>query len=170
MRTRFALFAGLAALCPVLVAGPAGVPAASVTVPLESVTVDETAIRASISPAPPSQGELLRKAQSADLPEAERLASLDQIQDQDAIFQLIFKPGSDTNLAVRVAAVWSLAELDILSYLKTKCPDERVSSAASARLAASGVAGSVRDPEQCKQTVRAYARRMYGHLRSVRDN
>ena len=164
MRTRFALAAGLAALCPVLVAGPAGVPAASVTVPLESVTVEEKAIRASVSPAPPSQGDLFRRAQSARLSEAERLASLDRIQDQDAIFRLIFKPGSDTNLAVRVAAVWSVAELDILWYLKAKCRDERVSAAASTRLAASGVADSVRDPEQCKQTVRAYARRMRDEL------
>ena len=164
MRTLFALAVGLAALCPVLVAGPAGVPAASVAVPLESVTVDEMAIRASVSAAPLSQEELLRRAQSADFSEAERLASLDKIQDQDAIFRLIFKPGSDTNLAVRVAAVWSIAELDVLWYLKTKCPDERVSAVASTRLAASGVADSVRDPEQCKQTVRAYVRRMGGGL------
>ena len=164
MRTLFALAAGLAALCPVLVAGPAGVSAASVTVPLESVTVDEMAIRASVSAAPLSQEELLRRAQSAEFSETERLASLDQIQDQDAIFRLIFKPGSDTNLAVRVAAVWSIAELDVLWYLKTKCPDERVSAAASTRLAASGVADSVRDPEQCKRAVRAYVRRMGGGL------
>jgi len=164
MRTQFALLAGLAVLCPALVAGPVGVPAASVTIPLESATVDESAIRASVSPASPSQGDLLRKAQSTDLSETERLASLDQIQDQDAIFQLIFKPGSDTNLAVRIAAVWSLAELDVLWYLKAKCQDERVSAAASARLVASGVAGSVRNLEQCKRTVRAYARRMYPAL------
>lgn len=163
MRMRFVLFAGIAAACPALVAGLVGKPASAVTVPLESVTVDEAAIRATISPAPPSQMDLLKKVRSTELPEAKRLAALAQIQDQDAIFQLIFKPGSDTNQSVRVAAVQAIADHDILWFLKTMCRDERVSAVAAARLAASGPPGNARDPEQCKRTVQAYVQRMRGH-------
>lgn len=84
---------------------------------------------------------------------------LADIVDQDAFFQLMIKPGSDTNLAVRVAALQNIAEMDVVCFILGKCPPEsHVAAAARERL--SSVYGAVqgRRVEQCADTVRAYAR------------
>ena len=135
-------------------------PLESVTVPLESVTVTEASIRATVSPMPQSQNQLAETARSNKASEEERLAALAKVQDQDILFRLIFKPGCDTNLAIRVAALKSLAELDVIRFMEAKCPDQRVREAACERLDA--VYGKNRDRkvEQCKPTFRAYAQRM----------
>ena len=135
-------------------------PLESVTVPIESVTVTEASIQATVSPMPQSQRQLAETARSTKASEEERLAALAKVQDQDVLFQLIFKPGCDTNLAVRVAALNSLSELDVVRYLEAKCSDRRVCEVARERLDA--VYGGTRDRkvEQCMPTFRAYAQRM----------
>ena len=128
--------------------------------PIESVTVTEASIQATVSPMPQSQRQLAETARSTKASEEERLAALAKVQDQDVLFQLIFKPGSDTNLAVRVAALNSLSELDVVRYLEAKCSDRRVCEAARGRLDAVYGGNRDRKAEQCMPTFRAYAQRM----------
>ena len=135
-------------------------PLESVTVPIESVTVTEASVQATVSPMPQSQRQLAETARSTKASEEERLAALAKVQDQDVLFQLIFKPGSDTNLAVRVAALNSLSELDVVRYLEAKCSDRRVCEAARGRLDAVYGGNRDRKAEQCMPTFRAYAQRM----------
>ena len=166
MRRAAVLFAGLSAACAVLFAEPAGrpiasvtVPLASVTVPLDAVTVDEAAVRTAVSPAPPSQMQLVEKAQSTALSEAERVATVADIRDQDAFFRLMIKPGGDTNLAVRVAALQSIAEMDVVCFMMEKSPDSRVAEAAKERILSVYGTESNRRTEQCIDTMRSYAKR-----------
>ena len=161
------LIAGFAATLAAFSAKPVGVPLAavavpseSVTVPLESVTVNETSVRAAISPMPPSPSQWADMARSEKLSESERLAALANVQDQDALFRLMFKPGCDTNLAVRVAAMNAMAEIDVIRFMEANCPDRRVSEAAHERIAAIYGDKCSRQPEQCKETMRTYAKRM----------
>ena len=160
---------GFAATLAAFAAKPVGeplasvtVPLESVTVPLESVTVNETSVRAAISPMPPSPSQWADMARSEKLSEGERLAALAKVQDQDVLFRLMFKPGCDTNLAVRVAAMKSMAEMDVIRFMAANCPDRRVCEAAHERLEAIYGKNCSRQPEQCMAIVRAYAKRMSG--------
>lgn len=138
------------------------VPLESVTASIESVTVNEASVRASISPIPPSQNQLADAARSAKASVEERLAALAKVQDQDVLFRLVFKPGSDTNSAIRVTALKSLAELDVIRYMEVKCSDCRIREAAKERLDAVYGENRDRQVEQCEPTFRSYARRMRG--------
>ncbi len=164
-----ALIIGSAVVSAVCAVEPVGrpvsavtVPLESVTAPIESVTVSEASVRATVSPEPQSQNQLADIASSVKASEEERLAALAKVQDQDVLFRLVFKPGSDTNLAIRVTALKSLAELDVIRYMEAKCPDRRVREAAQERLDAVFGENRDRQAEQCKTTFRSYAQRMRG--------
>ena len=166
MRRAIVLLAGLSAAYAAVSAEPVGRPVASVTVPLDSVTVtfdavtvDESAVRATVSPAPPSQMQLVEKARSTDISESERVATVAGISDQDAFFHLMLKPGSDTNLAVRVAALQSIAEMDVVRFMMEKAPDSRVAAAAKERISSVYGEKCNRSAEQCADTMRSYAKR-----------
>ena len=161
------LIAGSAVVSAAFAVETVGKPASAVTVPLESVTasiesvtVSEESVQASISPVPQSQSQLADNARSVKASEEERLAALSKVQDQDELFRLVIKPGSDTNLAVRVTALKSLVELDVIRYIEAKCPDRRVCDAAKERLDAVYGENRNREVEQCKPTFRSYALRM----------
>ena len=161
------LIAGSVVVSAAFAVEPVGRPVSAVTAPLESVTVskesvtaDEASVRATISPMPQSQSQLADVARSVEVSEKERLEALAKVQDQDVLFRLMFKPGSDTNLAIRVTALKSLAELDVVRYMEAKCPDRRVREAAQERLDAVYGENRNRQVEQCKPTFRSYAQRM----------
>jgi len=163
----FVLIAGFAAALSASAAKPVGKPVAAVTLPLESVTaslasvtVSETSVSAAVSAMPPSTDQLAETVRSAEIPESDRLAALAKVPDQDAIFRLMFKPGCDTNVAVRVAALKSMVEMDVVRYMETNCADQRVCKAARERIESVYGKNCNRRAEQCKQTVRAYVRRM----------
>ena len=134
----------------------------SVTASIESVTVSEASVRAVVSPAPQSQCQLAEAVRSVRASEDERLEALAKVLDQDVLFRLVFKPGSDTNLAVRVTALKSLAELDLVRFIEAKCSDQRVCEAAQERLDAVYGENHNRQVEQCEPTFRSYAQRMRG--------
>ena len=106
-----------------------------------------------------SQMQLVEKARSTDISESERVATVAGISDQDAFFHLMLKPGSDTNLAVRVAALQSIAEMDVVRFMMEKAPDSRVAAAAKERISSVYGEKCNRSAEQCADTMRSYAKR-----------
>lgn len=121
---------------------PAGVGIDSVAVPIGQVAipVDKAVVslasvtRCAKSDPVPSLADLVARVRDVRLTESERLAALEKIRDQDAIFYLFFKPGEDRNLAVRVAAVNRISEVDVLKALGEKTPIPEIRKAASSRL------------------------------------
>ena len=89
------------------------------------------------------------------------MAALDGIQDQEEMFRLIFKPGEDKNVAIRVAAIDLIAEIDIVKAIAAKCQIQAVRDAANRRLEAIYATESDRMMGGVSPVVNAYAKRLH---------
>ncbi|MGN0826651.1 MAG: hypothetical protein ACI4QD_01805 [Kiritimatiellia bacterium] len=162
MKNAVMLAVGVATALAVYAAETVGKPLSAVAVPLGEVTVPIESVTLSFK-----NEELAAAAQSIELPEAERLAAMAKISDQDVVFRLLFKPGRDTNVAVRIAALNSLADMDVVRYMAIKSSCPLVSKAAHDRLAAVYSSGCERTEEECRPAMRVYAKRMRAQGNSV---
>ena len=135
---------------------PVGVPVSAVTVPIESVTVVAKPLDVY---RPQSQVELTEQVRTG-MSEESRVKALDAIQDQDEIFRLIFKPGEDKNVSVRVAAIDLIAEIDIVKVIAAKCQIPAVRDAAKKRLETIYATELDRVMVDTSPVVNAYAKRL----------
>ena len=137
-------------------AEPVGMPISAVTVPIESVTV---AAQPLVVHRPQTQVELAEQVRTGSSQEV-RVAALGAIQDQEEMFRMIFKPGEDKNVAIRVAAIDLIAEIDIVKVIAAKCQIQDVRDAANRRLAAIYATESDRTMVDASPVVSAYAKRL----------
>lgn len=135
---------------------PTGMPISAVTVPLESVTVTA---RPLVVHRLQTQVELAEQVRTG-LSGESRVGALGDIQDQEEIFRLIFKPGEDKNEAVRVAAIELIAEIDIVKAIAAKCQVQSVRDAANRRLESVYAAEADRTMTGTSPVVSAYAKRL----------
>lgn len=159
-----------------------GQPIEKITVPLESITVKESQLRA------PTYEESREAALNGSTVEA-RLAAIGHIHDEatlieiirrdsdpavrkeafsrivsdDAVFAMIFKPGTNGVADVRLDAIARVAELEVVKSLAERCPDPAAKKAAADRLAAAYAEPADRVAEGVHPTVKAYARRNRQH-------
>jgi len=99
---------------------------ASVTVPAASVACKDTAKAM-------TRQDLLAIVRGNGSLE-ERLAALDQVWEQDDVFYLFFKPGTEHKTDIRVSAVERIVEVDILKALAGKVGVNEVDAIIAERL------------------------------------
>lgn len=108
------------------------VPASAVTARLDSLTVSEAAITVS------AESEKIRRDLIDQVrhgkTEAERLAALAHVWNQDDVLYLFFKPGEDGNANVRIAAINRLMDVSVLKVLAEKVTIPDIAKAISNRL------------------------------------
>ena len=146
------------------------VPASAVTVPLEQVTVSQEQVTVAesamtaLADSEKLRRELIDEVRGASSEDV-RLKALSRLWEQDDVFYLFFKPGTDRNPAIRAAAIRSLAEVEVVKALGEKSGVPEVSKAASDRLSATYADAKDQKPVQGSSVVRQYARRMKARSR-----
>lgn len=130
----------------------------AVTMPVANVTVPESSVAYSADDSARRRNAIafIRSAVS----ESERLKKMADLWNQDDIFYLLFKPGEDTNTAVRVAAVNGLAEIEILKAFVGKIKIREIEEAVTNRLNTIYVDGRKGRSTEISPIVRQYARRL----------
>ena len=94
-------------------ASQVGVSIAEIALPIESVVVSQKAItvsekeiaRAIPDAMPLTQQDFYARVRGVLMPEAERVDAFNRILDQELVFKLFFKPGEDSNIAIRKLAI-----------------------------------------------------------------
>jgi hypothetical protein len=147
-------------------AAPIGLSIAEITVPVESVTVSQKTITVAekditrrIPDVVPTQQELFVRVRSM-APENGRIDAFKGIQDQEMIFKLFFKPGEDSNIAIRKLALSKLAEVEIVKVIAEKVKMQELHDAAMTRI--KSIYANERDfkPIPESQVAMLYAQRM----------
>ena len=148
-------------------ATPVGISVAEITVPIESVTVSQKTVtvaekdisRKIPDVMPPTQQELYAKVRSM-VTESERINAFNGIQDQEMIFKLFFKPGEDSNIAIRKLALNKLAEVEVVKVIADKIKLQELHDAAMARIKSIYANECDFKPILESQVARLYAQRL----------
>jgi hypothetical protein len=149
-------------------ASQVGVSIAEIALPIESVVVSQKAITVSekeISRAIPdamplTQQDLYARVRGVMRPEAERVDAFNMILDQELVFKLFFKPGEDSNVAIRKLALSKLVEVELVRAIADKIEVPELRESAIARLKSIYVSESDLKPISESRLASLYVRRL----------
>lgn len=148
-------------------ATPVGISVAEITVPIESVTVSQKTVtvaekdisRKIPDVMPPTQQEFYAKVRGM-VTESERINAFNGIQDQEMIFKLFFKPGEDSNIAIRKLALNKLAEVEVVKVIADKIKLQELHDEAMVRIKSIYANECDYKPIPGSQVAMLYAKRM----------
>jgi hypothetical protein len=123
-------------------ASQVGVSIAEIALPIESVVVSQKAItvaekeisRAIPDAMPLTQQDFYARVGGVLMTEAERVDAFNRIIDQELVFKLFFKPGEDSNVAIRKLALSKLVEVELVRAIADKIKKQELREFAIARL------------------------------------